>query len=134
MQQELEQKPSRRRNVWIISVVGSLVTFVAIAAITGIIGNRSDNLFVMILGAIQSSATFSLWPWIITVLILLAAIAGMLRSWHQRRILNHALITANNIIDLDDSLLRLLASWVPSRNHDAEMRLLFAELLRDACN
>lgn len=134
MQQELEPKSHRRRNVWIISVIGSLVTFVAIAAVTGIIGNRSDNLFLTILGAIQSSATLSLWPWIITVLILLAAIAGMLLSWHQRRILHHALTTANNIIDLDDSLLRLLASWVPSRNHDAELRLLFAELLRDACN
>ncbi len=134
MQQELEQVPRRKRIVWIISAIGSAATFVAIAAVTGIIGNRSDNFFLSMLQGIKNSATPSLWPWIITVLILLAAIAGLLRSWHQRRILNHALITSNNIIDLDDSLLRLLASWVPSRNHDAEMRLLFAELLRDACN
>jgi hypothetical protein len=132
-EQELEQEPRRRRRIWIIPVLGSLVTFVLIAAITGIIGNRSDNLFLTILGAIKSSATPSLWPWIIMVLILLAAIAGMLNSWHQRRILDNALITANNINDLDDSLLRLLASWVPSRNHEAEMKLLFTELLRDAC-
>lgn len=133
MQQEPEQEPPRRHKLWVIPVISSIGAFVAIAALTGIIGNRSDNLFLTILGTIKNSVTLSLWPWIITVLILLAAIAGLLHSWYQRRVLHHALITANNINDLDDSLLRLLASWVPSRSHEAEMRLLFAELLRDAC-
>ncbi len=133
MQQELEQEPRRRHRIWWISGIGTVATFVIIAAITGIIGNRSDNLSLAAWEGIKSSITLSWWPWAIMVLILLAAIVGIFHSRHQRHILSHALVTANNIIDLDDSLLRLLASWIPSRNHDNEMRLLFAELLRDAC-
>jgi hypothetical protein len=132
-EQELEQQPGRRQKIWIISILVSVITFVLIAAVTGIIGNGSYTYLLALLGAIKSSITLSSWPWIVMVLILLSAIVGMLYSWHQRRILNSALTTANNINALDDSLLRLLASWVPSRNHEAEIKLLFTELLRAAC-
>jgi len=38
----------------------------------------------------------------------------------------------SNLVQLDDSLLRLLASWIRARDHETEMKRILAELLRDA--
>jgi hypothetical protein len=120
-----------RRN-WIVAGITGLVTFFIGASISGIIGNRSDNLFLWIINQIGKSITLSTWPWIITFIALVVSLGLALYSLRHNRILNHALALANQIVDLDDSLLRLLASWIPTKNHEDEMQRLLAELLRDA--
>lgn len=129
--QELNTSVRRRTRLSLIAIIGAIVAFVLVATTTGIIGNRSDNLFSW--RAIGSLVAQSGWSWVVTFVVLLASLAVIFYLIYRYRVLNHALVTANDIINLDDSLLRLLASWIPSRNQETEMKRLFAELLRDAC-
>ncbi len=49
----------------------------------------------------------------------------------ELRKVSGALDKMNMLIGLDDSLLRLLASWMRAGDREAEMKLLLADLLRD---
>lgn len=117
---------------WSFAILLAIVTFFLGAAASGIIGNRSDNFFLWIVNQVGSSVVLSWWPWVITLIVLLSSLGVIFYLIYHNRVLNRALVTANHIIDLDDSVLRLLASWIPSKNHDNEMKQLLAELLRDA--
>src|SRR5947209_15817996 len=145
----MPMQPRVRRRRWtiagIVAAIVAVVGFVAVAALNGIIGNRADS-FVLWLIDQMSRIKDGLLPWpvvLIIVLIWLSIISYCLwKIVHLRRrvknleresrILQHALSTEHNIVLLDDSLLRLLASWIPSRDHINEMKLILSELLSDA--
>ncbi len=90
------------QRFWFFASFLAIITFILGAAVSGIIGNQSNNLYVWIVSQIGSSVELSLWPWIITLLILLVSLGVIFYLMHHNRVLNHALFTANHIIDLDD--------------------------------
>lgn len=124
--------------------IGTVLLFIVTAAIAGIVGNRADTLFVWLWGILSK---INSWPWIITlvtmvigfglVLVFVWRSGGALRAeLHKMNLeltkVRGALEKMNMLIGLDDSLLRLLASWVRAGDREVEMKLLLAELLRDA--
>jgi GAF domain len=124
--------------------VGAAFVFILTAAITGIIGNSANTLFVWLWGLLTR---INSWPWIITLVTMIIGFTlvlffvwrsgGALRTeMHKMNIELHKVSSAldkmNMLIGLDDSLLRLLASWMRARDREGEMKLLLAELLRDA--
>jgi hypothetical protein len=110
----------------IIAILTATVGFFVIAALNGIIGNSSYYAFVLWLGGIIK---FISLPWIITLVILLACFGFSFILWHHSR---SAVDTLNHVLDLDDSLLRLLPSLIVTGYQEAEMQRLLKELLRDA--
>src|SRR4051794_9582375 len=62
-------------------------------------------------------------PWsvpTIAVFVAIAAVVGV--TWRRYRALRHALDTMNNIINADNSLLRLLPSLVASTDREGEIQ------------
>jgi GAF domain len=124
--------------------IGTVVVFLLTAAIAGIVGNRADTLFIWLWGLLTQKGS---WPWIIIFMILIIGFGLVLYSGSRNtegiktelqkaqtdlQKVNIALDRMNMLIGLDDSLLRLLASWMPAKEREREMKLLLADLLRDA--
>jgi len=124
--------------------LGAAILFILTAAITGIIGNGASTLFARFWDGLTR---INSWPWIITLVTMVIGFAlvlffvwrsgGALRTeLHKMNIelrkVSGALDKMNMLIGLDDSLLRLLASWMRAGDREAEMKLLLADLLRDA--
>src|SRR5438132_13898353 len=110
-----------RRRHWLIA--GSITVAVPLlfAALYGIIGNRADAAFLWLVDQINQSIRTNFWPWgVIALLILLAYGITILLYQRHVRSLNRAILSTTHILELDDSLLRLLASWVPAKDHEAE--------------
>jgi hypothetical protein len=110
--------------------VAAIFVFIASAATAGIIGNRADFLFVLLWGLIT---TGGLRAWVI-ILLLLLLISWILLvfKWRRNRSLSRGLDTIDNVVKLDDSLLRLITSLVSAQDREGEMKRLLVELLRDA--
>ena len=109
--------------------IGAIVLFILTAAITGIIGNRADTLFVWLWEQFTAAMTPNSWPWF----IILAALAGFLAFlWRRNKVLSRGLATMDNVVKLDDSLLNLLPSLISAKEREGEMRRLLEELLKDA--
>src|SRR5947209_7915915 len=143
----LMQSKNRRR--WTIAgiiaaIVGGLGTLI-VMAVGGVIGNRTNDAFGWFLGVLHGDSP-GLLPWIIVLVVILACggvvcwlVTLIVRAHRQisdleqrNSVLNHAFTTQHNMVLLDDSLLRLLASWIPSKDHENEMKSILAELLSDA--
>ncbi len=128
-----QRRDSKGRTVdlrrWSIIGVIALITISLLASFNGIVGNRSDNLFIFIIDELWKSITTGLWSWAIVFITLLACLAMVFYSWRHIRVLNRALGKMKNILELDDALLRFLPSWT----HDEhQIKLFLAEALRDA--
>jgi hypothetical protein len=135
-----EGKMSNRRRWTIGGIVVGLVTLVSGILLTiseNIVSNHLDISISANWGAFATFIIHNWFPWIIVGGLALTwgiTVLVLVMFWrHRSSILNQALTTANNLLDLDDSLLRLLASWIVSKDHEAEMKRLLSELLRDAC-
>jgi hypothetical protein len=110
--------------------IGAVVAFMASAAVAGIIGNRADFLFVWLWGLI-TTAGLRAWVIILLLLLLISWILIVFR-WRHNRSLSHGLDTIDNVVKLDDSLLRLIPSLISAQDREGEMKRLLVELLRDA--
>jgi hypothetical protein len=129
-------------------VLGTLIAM----AVGGVIGNRANDAFGWFLGVLPGINQI-LFPWIVILVVVLACggvvcwlVTVIVRTHHEisdleheisdleqrNSVLNHAFTTQHNLVLLDDSLLRLLASWIPSKDHENEMKSILAELLSDA--
>ena len=119
---------SRTSVIGIAAAIGGAVFY-------GVIGNRADVIFVWLASEMGNSMQRNYWPWIIVGVLIIVYIGTFLYSWRQRAILRQTLDRSNKMLALDDSLLRVLASWVPptsQNDHDEQLRLTLKEILRDA--
>src|SRR5437762_10138860 len=126
--QRIRWEYDMRKSQWIG------VAFTALAFIGGAIANQAlvdigTNLLSSVLQNVATSIQTSLWPWSFSLFFLLTTIVFIWISL----VLNRARMTANNILELDDSMTRLFASWLPKGDHTKQMKDLLEELLRDAC-
>ena len=107
--------------------VSTIIGFVVGAIATGVIGNRADTFFLWIWTLVATFVTASIWFWL-CVLILVCASLLLL---HRVIIANQALDVAEQMMKLDDSLLRLLPNLVPAKDRDNGVQRLLADVLRD---
>jgi hypothetical protein len=117
-----------RRSQW-IGILIAVLAFVGGAIANQALGEVGTNLLHSLLENIAISIETSLWPWSLTLLFVLTTIVSVCFSF----ILKQARMTADNIVELDDSMTRLFASWLPKVDHTKQMKDLLEELLRDAC-
>ncbi len=134
--------PKRRMpkplNIAISTAIGTASIFVLLAIVNGIIGNRADAIFLLMVDQVAKSLSASLWPWIVT-LILLLVIPGIVLRWFQERKsltydlenLRYKLEGKDILVRLDDSLLRLLPSLISATDVDDEVHKLIKKVLRD---
>jgi hypothetical protein len=117
-----------RRRQW-VGVTIAILAFIVGAVVNQALGDAGTHLLQWIFSGILASVQSSLWPWALTFLFLLTTIVALCVAW----VFNRARTTANNILELDDSLTRLFASWLPNGDHTRQLKGLLQELLRDAC-
>ncbi len=122
--------------------IGAFCATVITQIIIQIISNRADiGLTWLIIQMINSMQQDPL-PWVIVVLLILVCIGAFLYSWWRAAILGRTvailrrtLDQSNKMLALDDSLLRLLASWIPPTlpsDHDEQLRRTLKEVLKDS--
>jgi GAF domain-containing protein len=120
---------------WLRRAVPLAIGAVLIIAIQGIIGNGADTIFRLLVPRIIQSATQDALPWLITLGSLIIGLGGVAYYRLHGKALNLALDRANKMIELDGSMLRVLASRIPSSNqlsHVDQEKLILKEVLRDA--
>ena len=135
MRSEMRSRQSRRprhhryifRRWWVLLL--TVFVFIGGAIVEGIFGNLGSDIFRSLWKWLVTSIGMNWLPWVIVLLFL----GLVVYFWFNNRFLDRALITTSNLLETDDSLLRLLGSWVPAKSHETEMKLLLAELLRDTC-
>src|ERR1700693_4014890 len=93
-----------------------IATGVIGVAIQGIIGNRSDAGFVSFIPWISKSVNENAIPWIIICFLIIVICSGSVFYWQHNKILSLTVKRANKLAELDNSLLRTIASWIPSPN------------------
>jgi hypothetical protein len=104
-----------------------LLTTITTAAIVGIIGNRADNLLMSNLWPFfQSSSLQAFWLVILGSLVIGVPLGLIALKYYLR------LQSALNLIKLDDSLLRLMASISQDPNQQGAVSRLFEEFFIDA--
>jgi hypothetical protein len=132
----IENVEGKSMSNWSLHIkvsLGAAVLFVASAVVAGIIGNRADFLFVWLWGLIVTAVTAGLLAWVIILLLLLLTSWSLLAClWWRNKSLSRGLDTIDNVVKLDDSLLRLLPSLISAQDREGEMKRLLVELLRDA--
>lgn len=117
-----------RRRQW-VGVLITIGAFIVGAVATQALGDAGTDFLKGTFSALLASIQGSVWPWGLTLLFFLTTIASLCAAW----VFNRARVTANNILELDDSMTRLIASWQPHEDHTTQMQGLLQELLRDAC-
>ena len=116
----------------VLVALGTGVVLIASAAINGIIGNRADEIFQLVLNGLSGAFQHDALPWTIVVGVVVLAGAGIGFCWLQISVLQVALKRANKMIALDGSLLRLLASWQPTERGTRQVERLLKDVLLDA--
>lgn len=135
----------RRWAIW--GVAG----FIVLAALSGIVGNRADAVFVRSLSPAKRFANAELvvpvWEAALVFVLLLAlqvvfflALRTMVRRGVAARIAQiradqdelDALGNAIKLVQMDDTLLRLLPRLAPAPNRGQAIEMLLTEFLRDA--
>lgn len=123
-----------RRTVWgviVIAVGGGVLAILRYVA-GGIIGNGAYALLPSIWSSISKAIEVDIWPWLITLIVLLIGISGMLYYWQQSRLLKNTLNTVNEIVKLDDSLMRQLVSATSAPDLKIARRRVLERLLQNA--
>lgn len=132
--QRLESQAHREANVktkllaWCKSIVSVCIGALAVTAFEGIIGNRADTLFTLVWPSIEEIVHTNL----VCCCLLLACIGICVYFRQRSQMLEQAFATDHKMLNLDDSLFRGLASWVPSQNTEQENKRIITDLLLDA--
>lgn len=137
LRQKLE---SILKNRTAVRIALAVIGFIILNAVAGIIGNNAYALYIWLWNTIlkapfqelSQSITSHLRLWIIFLLIFLASGGGNLILWNLFKTYSKALNTSNDMVELDDSLLRLLASIDYTQDLKTQMRKVLEESLRDA--
>lgn len=105
------------------------------SAIEGIIGNRADNGFILLTDIVSRSLNVNTWPWIITGVVLALSLVELFYFWQHDKVKLQANKRITRMIELDGSLLKLLANWVPDSDPviraNGKKRLL-SDVIRNA--
>lgn len=117
-----------RRRHW-IGLLVAVVAFIGGAIANQLIGGLGSELILALWNNVIASIKISMWPWIFTLIFFIATLVLLIIIF----ILNRARSTANNLLEMDDSMTRLLASWIPGTDHTEQVKGILQELLRDAC-
>ncbi len=104
---EIHSSRMRKHWRWLTRILGATVFFILGAIASGIIGNFGSNLLTWLWGLFATSIATNIWPWIITIIVLVVCLSAASYWRWQAWLLNHALGTMSNLVQLDDSLLRL---------------------------
>ena len=112
---------------FLVICVGAAIT----KAIEGILGNRADDLLTLIWPSIQKMVATNLLSWGTTVLVMLVCCVLCLHFIQKSQMLAHSFAIDHKMLDLDDSLLRGLATWTPSLDAEKEMKRIITDLLLD---
>src|SRR6266567_8992898 len=99
---------------WLKNSIFTAIGGILVLAIQGIIQNRADGIFLFLVSWIGHSINENVAPWIVTIVFLIGCLGESFYFWQHDKVLNQAIRRANKMIDLDGSLLRNLASWIPS--------------------
>jgi hypothetical protein len=119
----------RFKKTGLFAVIGAFVVFVLVGAANGVLGELGVTAFQWLQQLVGSLITVSSLPWLILVLILIAALVGILIIWQRDR---YTLNTTNRIVDLDNWLQRLVPNLVSASDLDQEMERLMYQLLQRA--
>ena len=115
-------------NKSVLVLIGGVITI----AIEGIIGNRADSFFVEGSTWVSGSINQNSIPWIVIALLLILGTIENFYLLQHLKLLKLVLRRTNKMVELDSSLLRVLASWIPTMNRDQEMKRILREVLHDA--
>jgi H+/Cl- antiporter ClcA len=97
----------RFKRTGIFAAIGALVIFVLVGAANGVLGELGVTVFQWLQQLAGSLITVSSLPWLIIVLILIAALVSLLVIWQRDK---YTLDTTNRIVDLDNWLQRYMYS------------------------
>ncbi len=117
-----------RKSQQIGTAIG-ICAFIGGTIASQVLGETGSNLLSSLFQNVVRSIKTELWPWSFTLVFLITTLVFI----YIALVLNRARMTANNILELDDSMTRLFASWLPQQDHTKQMKDLLEELLRDAC-
>lgn len=123
---------SNRTNNWLKGTIIFVVGVVAAKAFEGIIGNEADNILRAFMEYIRQSVQRDFWSWGITITTLVLCSFVVVYGWHRLTVSERAFLTDHKMLALDASLLRELAIWTPSADHEKEMKRIVTDSLRDA--
>jgi hypothetical protein len=124
----MEECMVRWLNKSVFILIGGVITI----AVEGIIGNRADVLFVEGASWIPSSVNQNAIPWIALGLFLMLSAVESFCLLQHIKLLKLALRRTRKMVELDSSLLRVLASWIPTTRRDQEAKRILREVLHDA--
>jgi hypothetical protein len=102
-----------------LSLVGG--SFVLLAAVGGIVGNRADALVMQVLPFLSKAVNFMIPLWIVALVLLILLLLGTLNYYSSRQ--------AVKLLKLDESLLRLLAAFHNNADKPSATKLLFQDFL-----
>lgn len=129
------------RNRTLTGIAVGVATFFLLNALSGIIGNSTYTFFVWIWNntikplaqqiAAYIKISTSQWGWILALILLMGWIISLGLLWNRIRIINRARVIASSVVELDDSLLRLLTALISAQDLRQEMVRLLEQLLLD---
>jgi hypothetical protein len=127
------------RNRTFTGIAAGIATFILLNAFSGIIGNSTYAVFVWVWDnsikplANQVAAYIKIppsqWGWILALILLMGWVISTGLQWNRIRIVSRALAIASNVVELDDSLLRLLTTLISAQDLRQEMVRLLEQLL-----
>ena len=111
-------------------IVSILSVVIFIPAFSGIVGNRADSIFLIIISFFQGNGTILVAKWLLMLVILLIILViliglGIASLYYRSQ------QVAISLVKLDDSLLRLLSSFKQNPDLEDAAKLLFQEFLTD---
>ncbi len=119
----------RFKKTKIFAAVVAAVIFVLLGAANGVLGELGVIVFQWLQQIAGSLITTSSLPWLVIVLIVIAALVSILMLWQRDK---HTLNTANKIVDLDNWLQRFVPNLVSAPDLDQEMERVMYQLLQRA--
>ena len=119
----------RFKRTKILAAIVAAVIFVLLGAANGVLGELGVTVFQWLQQLAGDLVTGSSLPWLIIVLVLIAALASMLILWQRDK---NTLNTTNKIVDLDNWLQRLVPNLVSAPDLDQEMERVMYQLLQRA--
>jgi hypothetical protein len=105
----------------ILLLIAAILSFVVLAAFSGIVGNRADAFFMQVLPFLSKVVNFTLPLWVIVPVLLILLFLVVLNYYASQQ--------AVKLLKLDESLLRLLAAFHDNPDQQSATKLLFQDFL-----
>ena len=123
---------SKKLLAWSKNIVSVCIGALAVTAFEGIIGNRADTLFILVLPSIEELVVMKLLSWYVVVPVLLGSIVTCIYFIRRSRILEQARAIDHKMLKVDDLLLLGLASCSPSLSTEDKKKRIITDVLLGA--